>query len=315
MCPISADPAVKRYLESLLERCDFPPPGSPITIAVSGGADSMALLVLAVAAECRVTVIHVDHGLRNGSHTEADLVRTWAYRWNAEFISKTVTVHKAGGLEAAARGARYAVLPSNIATGHTMNDQAETVLINLMRGAGLDGLSGMTPGPTHPILRLTREETSTVCDLLGIEPFNDPSNSDPAIMRNRVRHELIPLMREISGKDVVPIITRQTDLLRDEGQLLERLAIEACDDPTNTREVSSLASPLARRVIRNWLARSGATTPTGGRKSNGDVHPPTGKAVQDVLEVAKGLKTGVHIPGGYNVSRHHGHLSIDKITG
>ena len=96
-------------------------------------------------------------------------------------------------LEARAREARLGTLPAGAATGHTMDDQAETVLVNVLRGAGADGMAGMEAGPHHPLLGLRRAETTSLCDALGLVPVVDPTNEDPAFVRNRIRHELLPL--------------------------------------------------------------------------------------------------------------------------
>ena len=126
-----------------------------MTCAVSGGADSLGLLVLAVDAGCTVTAVHVDHGLRAGSAAEADVVRAAADRFGAGFRSLSVAVAPGPNLEARARRARYEALPPDALVGHTADDQAETVLLNLIRGAGLDGLAGMAPG-RRPIRALRR---------------------------------------------------------------------------------------------------------------------------------------------------------------
>src|SRR5206468_1328727 len=173
----------------LLGRCRFPAPGTSVTCAVSGGADSLALLVLAREAGCQVTAVHVDHCLRPGSDSEAGVVRAAASRFGAAFIAVRAPVSAGPNLEARAREARYAVLPPDALTGHTADDQAETVLLNLMWGAGLDGLAAMDP-ERHPLLRLRRRETRALCDELGLVPVEDPTNADRAFRRNRVRHAL-----------------------------------------------------------------------------------------------------------------------------
>ena len=155
----------------LLGRCTFPPPGTPLVCAVSGGPDSLALLVLAVAAGCEVTAVHVDHGLRRSSAAEADVVAAAAAALGARFRGTRVEVAPGANLEARARAARRAALPAGSATGHTMDDQAETVLVNLLRGAGLDGLAGMVPGPDHPLLAVRRAETHALCQVQGLEPW------------------------------------------------------------------------------------------------------------------------------------------------
>ena len=242
----------------LLSRCTFPPPGAPLSCAVSGGADSLALLVLAVAAGCAVTAIHVDHGLRPGSAAEADVVAAVAERFGAAFERRQVSVTSGPNLEARARAARLEVLPPGAATGHTMDDQAETVLINILRGAATDGMAGMEAGPRHPLLGLRRAETHALCAAVGLVPVSDPTNEDPVFVRNRVRHELLPLCAEVAGRDVVPLLARQAGVLRDESVLLESLASEAVPDPTDVGVVARAPRPLARRALRQWL-RGNAT--------------------------------------------------------
>ncbi|MGH9120502.1 MAG: tRNA lysidine(34) synthetase TilS, partial [Acidimicrobiales bacterium] len=152
----------------LLARCRFPEGIGRVDLAVSGGADSLALLVLARAGGLEARAIHVDHGLRPGSADEAEVVAAAATRFGASFEAVSVTVAPGANLEARARAARYGILPFGVLTGHTADDQAETVLLNLMRGAGASGLSGMSGEAEEagrsrvgrPILRLRRAETA-----------------------------------------------------------------------------------------------------------------------------------------------------------
>src|SRR6516165_10221797 len=271
----SDGPAYAPLVDDLLRRCTFPPRGRALPCAVSGGADSLALLVLAVAAGCDVTVFHVDHGLRPGSAAEGDVVAAAAARFGARLERRRVRVEPGPNLEARARAARFAVLPRDVATGHTMDDQAETVLVNLLRGAGPDGLSGMAPGPRHPLLALRRAETHALCAELGLVPVHDPSNDDPAFVRNRVRHELLPLCAAVAGRDPVPLLARQAAVLRDETELMDALAADALPDPTDARSLSGAPRPLARRALRRWL-----------RAAEG--HPPSLSEVERVLSVASG---------------------------
>ena len=128
---------MRPILEELLGRCTFPPAGSDLTCAVSGGPDSLALLALASEAGCVVTAVHVDHGLRPGSAGEADVVEAAARRFGARFRAERVALAPGPNLEARARAARLAVLPATVATGHTADDQAETMLLNLLRGSAV----------------------------------------------------------------------------------------------------------------------------------------------------------------------------------
>jgi hypoxanthine phosphoribosyltransferase len=279
---------------NLLSRCSFPAPGQALTVAVSGGPDSLALLALATAAGCRVTAVHVDHGLRPGSAAEAEVVATAARRFGAAISSRAVVVEDGPNLEARARAARRAALPGDAATGHTMDDQAETVLANLLRGAGLDGLAAMVPGPRHPLLALRRSETHALCAALGLDVVVDPSNEDPRHLRNRVRHELLPLCAELARRDPVPVLARQADLVRDEASLLDRLAAEAVPDPSDTRALLRAARPLQRRAVRRWLRQC-----SGGPSE----HPPSAAEVERVLSVAEGRARGTQLSGGRTVLR------------
>ena len=227
----------------------------------------MALLVLAVASGCVVSAIHVDHGLRAGSGAEAQVVRAAAALLGARFVAEKVSVSPGSNLEARARAARLGALPEGVATGHTMDDQAETILLNLLRGAGADGLAGMAPGRRHPLLALRRTETHAVCAAMGLVPVHDPSNDDRSFLRNRVRHELLPLCADVAGRDPVPLLARQAGVLRDEVSLLDALALRAAPDPRDARAVAALPTPLARRSMRRWLQDDAGVVPSRGGRS------------------------------------------------
>ena len=280
---------------TLLARCTFPPPGTDVTCAVSGGADSLALLVLAVAAGCRATAVHVDHGLRPGSADEADIVRDAAARVGASFLAEKADVAPGPNLEARARAARARVLPPGALTGHTADDQAETVLLNLVRGAGLDGLAGMR-APGHPILALRRADTEAVCEAEGLTPFTDPTNVAAVHRRNRVRAELLPLVDDIAQRDVVPVLARQAALLRDEADALDTLA--AALDPTDARQLTAAPPALARRAVRGWLVQ-------------GEDHPPDAATVERVLAVARNAAKSADVGGGRRVLRTRNVLRLE----
>ncbi|MEC8392727.1 MAG: tRNA lysidine(34) synthetase, partial [Actinomycetota bacterium] len=128
----------------------------------------MALLVLATQVSSEVKAIHVDHGIRENSDTEADFVSQTAQSLGATFESVAIEVQPGPNLEARARKARYSVLPENVLTGHTADDQAETILLALIRGSAWHGLSGIRPSPQRPILKLRRLETEAVCQKFNI---------------------------------------------------------------------------------------------------------------------------------------------------
>lgn len=286
-------------LADLLARCDFPETGTEVDCAVSGGPDSLALLVLATEAGCRVTAFHVDHGLRPESSAEATVVEQAARRFGASFRALRVELPDGPNLEARARAARYESLPADVLTGHTADDQAETVLLNLLRGTGLDGLAGMEPS-RRPLRRIRRDETHAVCAAVGLNPVEDPSNHDPRFRRNRVRHELLPLLADVAEREVVPLLARHAELVRADVTFLDELA--ATLDVGDARALAEAPLVLARRAVRAWLRSAG---PGGGER-----HPPDAAAVARVLEVARGQAVACEVEGGWRVARTRNRLRL-----
>ena len=261
---------------------------------LSGGADSTALVALAVAAGLVVEAVHVDHGLRPGSSRDADVARRSAERLGASFRCVRVDVGDGANLEERARDARLAALGEGAMTGHTADDQAETVVLALLRGAGARGLGAMRRGPTHPLLDLRRSETRGLCGALGLEVVDDPTNADPRRRRNRVRAEVLPLLADVAARDAAVPIARAADLLRDDDALLEALAADL--DPTDVRALVAAPLPLARRAVRRWLAVAG--------------RPPDAAAVARVLAVADGSALACEVTGVGRVERSRGRLRV-----
>ncbi len=285
-------------ISHLLERCTYPPAGTAVNCAVSGGPDSLALLVLACEAGCRVTAWHVDHGLREGSEAEADVVAETATRWGADFEARTAPCDPGPNLESRARAARYGVLPEGVLTGHTADDQAETVLLNLIRGAGPDGLAGITPA-RRPLLALRRHESWAVCETLGLEPVRDPSNLDPAHRRNRIRNELLPLLCDIADRDVVPIIARSAGLMGGIRELLDQLA--GAIDPTDAKALAQTPAPLAQTALRRWIQRETRAE-----------HPPSAAAIERVMAVARNEARSAEVGGGWRITRSAQRLGLKR---
>jgi len=275
-------------IRDLLDRCTFPE--GPLECAVSGGADSMALLVLATQVSTEVKAIHVDHGIRENSQEEADFVFQNAQTLGADFESVTIKVQPGTNLEARARKARYSVLPKNVLTGHTADDQAETILLALMRGSAWHGLSGIRPSPQRPILKLRRTETEAVCQEFSIDFFRDPSNKNLLFRRNQIRHEVLPLLNSISDRDLVPILERQADILRSGADFLKVESEKV--DPTKCDELLAVHSAVARESIRNWIW-----------KNRDDDHPPDIATIDRVLAVASLEMRSTDIGSGWRVER------------
>jgi tRNA(Ile)-lysidine synthase len=285
-------------VSSMLARCTFAPAHEPVVCAVSGGADSLALLVLAAAGHDDVTAVHVDHGLRTGSAAEAEVVAAAAARFGAAFRSVQVAVGAGPNLEARARSARYAALPAGTCTGHTADDQAETVLLQILRGAGLDGVAAMRPGERRPILRLRRAETRALCLAAGLTPVEDPSNADPSFRRNRVRHEVLPLLDDVARRDVVPLVARLADHARDASDHLADLARSI--DPTDAAALAAAPATLARIAIRTWL-----------RECSPEQHPPDAATVDRVPAVARLESVATDVGSGWRVARTGGRLRVE----
>lgn len=279
------------FASGLMARSNFPL-GARLHCAVSGGTDSLALLLLACRTETPVTAWHIDHSLRHDSSREADFVAEIAADLGAQFESRTVRVEHGANLEARARTARYGALPAEVLTGHTADDQAETVLINLLRGSGTAGLAGMRRN-RRPLLRLRRQETRALCDELDLAPLRDPMNDDDRFQRVRVRHELIGLLGDIAKRDVVEVLVRQADVMRDDDDLLEELA--AVIDVEDAKALATAPVALARRAVRQWLANP---------------LPPDAATVERVLAVARGDATACEIGNGREVRRSHQRLGI-----
>jgi tRNA(Ile)-lysidine synthase len=283
---------VDPLVPGLLARCDFPPSGTAVTCALSGGADSTALTVLAIAAGLIVSTVHVDHGLRASSPDDADAAQSIAGDLGVSCRVVCVDLPDGPNLEARARAARRAAMGTEALTGHTADDQAETVLLALFRGSGATGLAGIRHGPTKPIIRLRRTETHALCLQLGLSIVHDESNSDPRFRRNRIRHELLPLAKDIFDRDVSMLIERAADLLRDDDALLDELADTI--DPTDAVAIAAAPLPLARRSLRQWLTIDG--------------YPPNAADIERVLAVARGEAVACDIAGNRRVQRSHQRL-------
>lgn len=284
------------FIADVLSRCTFPPAGTAVSCAVSGGADSLALLFLAHAHGLHIQAIHVDHGLRVESSTDIDVIRPITQQLNVELVVHTISVEDGPNLEARAREARYALMPSDVMTGHTQDDQAETFLINLLRGAASQGLGAMRPGFTRPLLNIRRSETHAICEAMGVIPVSDSTNADPRFQRNRVRAELLPLMAELSRRDPAPLLARTADILRGDHDLLDALAAEI--DPTDALALASAPLPLARRAVRQWLANP---------------YPPDLATIERVLSVARGEVLACDIGENREIRRSKQRLSLQNL--
>lgn len=251
-----------------------------VLLAVSGGADSLAMLHavarLGPRLRLRVEVATVDHGLRAEAGDEAARVEATARGLGLTCHRVALQVPAgAGGLEAAAREARYAALErvratnglSVVATAHTASDQAETLLMRLARGAALGGAGGILEARgdrvVRPLLSVTRAQVEAYVAALGLDPVVDPMNADPAFLRTRVRREVVPAYSAAACFDVQPALARFARYAAEDDAFLAaeaRRALERCWWPDGTLDrvaVTALAPPIGRRVVAAWLEDAG----------------------------------------------------------
>jgi tRNA(Ile)-lysidine synthase len=241
------------------------------SVALSGGPDSLALT--AVAAPLRpTTALIVDHGLQPDSAAAAETARKQAVALgcvDAQVLS--VQVGTDGGPEAAARTARYGALGAHrdgpVLLAHTLDDQAETVLLGLGRGSGVRSIAGMRPHDPpwcRPLLGVRRSVTHAACRELGLTAWQDPHNSDRRFTRTRLRLEVLPLLEQVLGGGVAEALARTATALREDNELIDALAAQALPEVREgsglqARALAALPDPVRRRVIRGWLLDGGAT--------------------------------------------------------
>jgi len=255
-------------------------PGDLVTVALSGGADSLALAAAtafeAPKQDLRAGAVVVDHALQAGSEAVAGRASRQASALGLDPVTvRRVAVGSDGGPEAAAREARHAAVAEVAAAtgsplvlfGHTLDDQAETVLLGLLRGSGPDALSGMTPltrrssGPAYgrPLLGVRRHTTRQACVAAGTAPWDDPQNDDPAFARVRVRTALLPVLERELGAGVPEALARTAEQLREDAEALDHFAEELAEDLAEHSEAGislSVAGLLANpAALRQRLVR------------------------------------------------------------
>src|SRR4051794_27892714 len=295
----------------------------PVLVACSGGADSLALAAAIAFEAPRAGVpagaVTVDHGLQPGSaaraEATADLLRKLGL---APVGVRTVDVGTDGGPEAAARTVRLQALQAaaagdaRVALGHTLDDQAETVLLGLGRGSGPRSVAGMVEERGifwRPLLDVRRATTRQACADQGLPVWDDPWNADPAYTRVRLRADVLPLLEEVLGGGVAPALARTAALLREDLDALDALAAVAHarladDGDLDARGAAELPAALRRRVLRAWLRDGGVP----------DVQAVHLHAL-DALLVAWRGQGRVDLPSGAGVVRASGRLVLRPDAG
>ena len=319
--PVSTNPATVAIRSAVRECLSSCSAGDTVLVAVSGGADSLALAAALVPESKNALVnlvgVTIDHQLQKNSGEQAAKVRTQLLALGiSEVEIVKVDVEMIDGLEASARRARYAALDAVaekynaklIFLGHTLNDQAESVLLGLARGSGARSLSGMarcTGKYCRPLLEITRTETLAACAENSLTPWIDPHNSDSQFARVRVRTTALPKLEETIGPGITEALARSADLLRDDADALDGWANQvAAGLDLSDLEISLLADlpkAVRTRLLRMAIYAAGA---------------PTGSITADHVASVEAFVTSWHgqgacsLPGGVKVSRISGRLSL-----
>lgn len=306
--------AVKVHLEKLEA-------GDGILVAVSGGADSLALAYAlqkeAPPLAISLSAITIDHQLQENSGAQAAQVAEQLKEmgYGKVFIEKVVVV-ATGGIEAGARDARYKALSAcaekervrKVFLGHTLDDQAETVLLGLARGSGARSLSGMASESgiySRPFLQLTRSEIEEACKSAKLTYWNDPQNFSSEFSRVRVRREVLPLMEEKLGPGISKALARSADLLRDDADALDAMAQAEMSNfdlaNLDCQQLYELPRALRTRILKSAIYAAGAPA--------GSIRADHVAAVEALVTNWRG-QGALNLPGGVKVERISGRLSL-----
>ena len=313
----TAVPAVRNAVRTWLENLEA---GDTILVAVSGGADSLAL-AHALSLEAKEFVISVvgvtiDHQLQEASGVQAEKVKAQLKEFGVDCIIKKVTVNIKDGLEASARKARYQALQEvaqehnavAVFLGHTRDDQAETVLLGLARGSGTRSLSGMAHHNglyIRPLLEITRIQNEQYCAELKLQYWNDPHNHNPEFSRVRVRNDALPALEKSIGPGISEALARSAHLLRDDADALdhwakrEEIQLDLAD--LECAHLEELPRAIRTRIIRAAVYAAGAPA--------GTVTMEHVSAVEALICAWNG-QGPLNLPGGVKVERISGRLSL-----
>jgi tRNA(Ile)-lysidine synthase len=339
----SRPPAVAKVLERVVAAArghGMFEPGDLVMVACSGGPDSLCLLHalwrLQRLLKIHLAVFHFDHGLRPGSEEDAAYVERQARRLGLPFHLRHAADSPTPGqsVEAWARLARYAALTqaatdagaARAALGHTADDQAETVLLALVRGGGLESLSGMAPvaalppigfPAVRPLLDTTRQEVLAFCRALRLRPREDPTNRDRRFLRNRIRHDVLPALERGLDRGIRAVLARTADQLRADGRYLESVASGAAGEVISVRDdelrldagsLAALPRPLGGRVVQQALRLASAMS--------GEWEPDPGSVhVLGVLDLASGRPgRRLDLPGGLLAVRRKEYVALSRAS-
>jgi tRNA(Ile)-lysidine synthase len=332
-------PAVARVLERVTKTArqhEMFEPGDLVLVSCSGGPDSVCLLYslwhLRRLFRIRLAVFHFDHELRPDSARDAAYVRRLAERLQLPFHLRTAEdrPRKGRSVEAWARlvrlraadDVRREIGAASFAEGHTVDDQAESVLLNLVRGSGLEGLTGIDPGHRdrtrwiQPLIDVERAEVEAFCRALHLRPRRDPMNDDRRFLRAAIRHDVVPVLERGTGRGVRRSIVRTAELLRADRDELYAATVAAFRDVADgergedvrfdVARLRDLPRPIASRVIRFGAYNALST----------DWAAPWSKdAIEAVLDLAEGRPGRKRdLPGGLKAVRERGYVRVSRAS-
>lgn len=288
-------------VDSALHRLRLPP--APFTVALSGGADSAALAFLALEADAAVDAVHIDHGLP-ASAMLSEAANDIAARLGMSLEVAAVEVGQGPSPEDQARIARYRVLDGwqqSVVTAHTRDDNAETIMINLIRGTAATGLGGIPyhrpPRVFRPALDITRDETREIAAHAGLPFRDDPMNLDAGLMRNRIRREIIPRARELNPK-VVDALARAGSAVGADSSMIDAMVNHIdVDGGVAVGVLVTLPRPLADRVLSRLMVSAGVEV--------------TADRLERAWSVVQGGAERQDLSGGKTVVRRHAMVLVE----
>jgi|GEM_PF-3143261 len=280
-----------------------------VLLACSGGADSLALLTILHAIDVDFSVCYVEHGLNEETQQAVNYLAELCGALNIDFYEQSIHMsdaEKESNLEANARRLRYEALEEVrikdnadvIATAHHQDDLAETFLINLIRGSGSGGVSLAKERNNiiRPVLGCRKSQLEALVEYCSLNPIIDPSNAELIFVRNRIRHEAIPLLDEISNRDVTELLVRASQIIKEDSDYIDTVA-QICwpKEEASTKALRELDIVLQKHALRNWIQGM----------------PPSSEEIERILKVVNHEIKATQISGNRTIRRSGGVLYQD----
>lgn len=310
---------ILKIAENTVKKHNMLKKGDRVLIGFSGGADSTALLYVMLALKSKysleIACAHVNHGLRETADRDMEFCRAVCKKEDIEFfcISKDIKAEaeqEKTGEEAYARTVRYNFFDSlgydKIATAHNKNDVAETLVFNFMRGASIDGLSGIPyvrGNIIRPLLDIKKSDIEEFCKENGYDFVTDETNLQPIYTRNKIRLDVIPKICNEFNPSFVDVIAKNASIIREDGELLDQMAEKAFSGEIEIEKLLAMPRPVRRRVVELFWKKS------SGKEQNLAID-----YVEDILALSEKNQTGktIDLPDGFYAKVEYGRLLVEK---